>query len=131
MAAGELTFGLDGKRFAAGVLKLHRSELEPIGMSDVDLDLQQSDLGVRVPVKVVPGASRSRVLGILDGALKVAVAAPPEKGKANKALIKILAETFDLPKNRVSIEQGQSSHHKIVLLHGADADHVRNRLAPS
>ncbi len=99
-------------------------------MPDSHLDLQQSDLGVLVPVKVVPGASRSRVVGILDGALKVAVAAPPEKGKANKALIKILAEIFDLPKNRVSIEHGQSSHHKIVLLHGADADHVRDRLAP-
>ena len=100
-------------------------------MSDAHLDLQQSDLGVLVPVKVVPGASRSRVVGILDGALKVAVAAPPEKGKANKALIKILAETFNLPKNRVSIEQGQSSHHKIVLLHGADAGQVRALLAPS
>ena len=99
-------------------------------MSDAHLDLQQSDLGVLVPVKVVPGASRSRVVGILDGALKVAVAAPPEKGKANKALIKILADTFDLPKNRVSIEQGQSAQHKIVLLHGANADHVRDRLAP-
>ncbi len=100
-------------------------------MSDAHLDLQQSDLGVLMPVKVVPGASRSRVVGILDGALKVAVAAPPEKGKANKALIKILAETFELPKNRVSIEQGQSSHHKIVLLHGADAGQVRALLAPS
>ncbi|MCH8912896.1 MAG: DUF167 domain-containing protein, partial [Planctomycetes bacterium] len=48
-----------------------------------------------------------------------------------KALIKILAETFNLPKNRVSIEQGQSSHYKIVLLHGADVDQVRDRLAPS
>ncbi len=100
-------------------------------MSDVHLDLQQSDVGVLVPVKVVPGASRSRVVGILDGALKVAEAAPPEKGRANKALIKILADVFDLPKNRVSIEQGQSSHHKIVLLHGADLDQVRDRLAPS
>ncbi len=99
-------------------------------MSDAHIDLQQSELGVLVPVKVVPGASRSRVVGTLDGALKVAVAAPPEKGKANKALIKILAETFDLPKNRVSIEQGKSSHHKIVLLHGAVAGQVRALLAP-
>ncbi len=112
------------------IVAVARSAREHIGMSDAHLDLQQSDLGVRVPVKVVAGASRSRVVGIFDGALKVAVAAPPEKGKANKALIKILAETFDLPKNRVSIEQGQSSHHKIVLLHGADADHVRDRLVP-
>ncbi len=100
-------------------------------MPNAHLDLKQSDRGVLLPVKVVPGASRSRVIGILDGALKVAVAAPPEKGKANKALIKILAETFDLPKNRVSIEQGQTSHHKIVLLHGADADRVRDRLPRS
>ena len=100
-------------------------------MSDAHLDLRQSDLGVLLPVKVVPGASRSRVVGILDGALKVAVAAPPEKGKANKALIKILAESLNLPKNRVSIEHGQSSHHKIVLLHGADVDHIRDRLARS
>ncbi len=100
-------------------------------MSDAHLDLQQSDIGVLLPVKVVPGASRGRVVGILDGALKVAVVAPPKKGKANKALIKILAESLNLPKNRVSIEQGRSSHHKIVLLHGADVDHIRDRLALS
>ena len=45
-------------------------------------------------MKVVPGASRTRLAGQLGDALKVAVAAPPEAGKANAALIELLAQVF-------------------------------------
>ncbi|MGB9626422.1 MAG: DUF167 domain-containing protein, partial [Phycisphaerae bacterium] len=46
--------------------------------------------GVEVAVKVVPGSSRDRIMGVLGDALKIAVAAPPEKGKANQAVIEVL-----------------------------------------
>ncbi len=93
-------------------------------MSRPALNLQQADRGVLLPVKVVPGASRSKVASLLDGALKIAIAAPPEKGKANKALIKLLAELLNIPKNRISVEQGRSSPHKLVLLKGLRREKV-------
>ena len=96
-----------------------------------DLELTPTEGGTTLRLRVRAGAQRTTLLGIHAGALKLSVTTAPEKGKANKALIEILAESLNLPRNRVSIEQGQSSHHKIVLLQGANVDHVRDRLALS
>ena len=52
--------------------------------------------GVRMAVKVVPGASRDRIVGKLGDALKVAVSKPPEAGAANKAVIALLARSLDV-----------------------------------
>ncbi len=87
-------------------------------MSRSQPDLQQTQLGVILRVKVVPGATRSRVVGVLDGALKVAVSAPAEKGKANKALIKLLADVVGVPRNRITVQQGHTSPHKLLLFEG-------------
>lgn len=48
--------------------------------------------GIEIKLKVVPGASRSQIVGILGDRLKVKVAAPPEDGKANRAVVELLAE---------------------------------------
>ena len=87
-------------------------------MTPSKLRLVKDERGLLLPVKVVPGASRTRLVGFLDGALKVAVAAPPEKGKANKALVKFFAEVLDIPWARISIEHGHSSARKTLLLAG-------------
>lgn len=71
-----------------------------------------------LPVKAVPNASRSRIVGLWDGHLKIAVAAPPEKGKANNAIARLLAETFAIPKNRVTLESKPASPRKIFRIHG-------------
>ncbi len=65
-----------------------------------------------VKVKVVPGASRDQVVGQLGDALKVRVAAPPEDGKANKAVIRLLAGHFGVDRKRVRIVSGLTSHVK-------------------
>ena len=62
--------------------------------------LTQQGNDVLLPVKAVPNASRSRLMGEWNEHLKIAVASPPEKGKANKAIIELLARTLGLPKNR-------------------------------
>ena len=85
--------------------------------------------GVDIEVKVVPGSSRTALAGEHDGRLRLNVAAPPEKGKANKALIKFLAETLALRKNDITIVRGGTSSIKRLHLRGISAGELRERLS--
>lgn len=73
----------------------------------------------KISVYITPNAKKSEVIGeIVDlfggKTLKVKVAAPPLEGKANKELINILSEYFDVPKSKISIIVGEKSRNKIV-----------------
>jgi len=83
---------------------------------------------VLLPIKVVPNASRDRVMGELDGALKVSVAAPPEKGSANKAVCQLIAKKLGVRKKQVSVETGQTSPHKTIRIADIKIDQVRDSL---
>jgi len=81
--------------------------------------------GVRVTVRLTPKAARNRIEGVADTAdgslvLKVSVTAVPEKGKANAALLKLLAEALRVPKSSLSIVAGATDRRKVVLVGGAD-----------
>ena len=70
-------------------------------------------------IKVTPRASSNAVVGWLDEqreVLLVKVTAPAEGGKANAAVIKLLAEEFGIPKSAISIKSGHTSRHKLVSL---------------
>ena len=67
-------------------------------------------------VKVVPGASRTLIAGVRDGALLVRVAAPPEKGRANAELLGCLASSLGLPKSSIELVSGALSRRKRVSL---------------
>ncbi|MDO9181373.1 MAG: DUF167 domain-containing protein [Bacteriovorax sp.] len=68
-------------------------------------------------IKVRPGAAKSEVKEILeDETIKIAISAPPEKGKANEELIRFLAKTFDVNKNNVKIISGKSEKVKLVKI---------------
>jgi uncharacterized protein (TIGR00251 family) len=82
-------------------------------------------------VKVVPGASRSGIVGWLGEALKIRVTAPPERGKANAAVAEILAGALGIARRNVRVTRGKTSPRKIVEIDGLSADEVRARLAPS
>lgn len=84
--------------------------------------------GVEIPVKVVPGASRDRIVGVLGDALKVQVAAPPEKGKANKAVLKLLARHLGVAPKQIAVVRGQTTPHKLVLIRGVSVDTLRTQL---
>lgn len=71
-------------------------------------------------VKAVPGASRDAIAGPLGDRLKIRIAAPPEGGQANIALIKLLARTLGLNRTRVQISSGQGSPEKTIRLEGID-----------
>ena len=89
------------------------------------IELIERPDGVDLSVKVVPGASRTRIVGALGNALKVAVAAAPEAGKANTQVVKLLAERFGLRQRDVRIVAGRSRPLKRVRLLGLTAQRVR------
>ena len=82
--------------------------------------------GVRVHIRLQPRARRERIEGIVaeaDGrvALKVAVTAPPEDGKANAALLALLGKSWRLPKSSFEIVGGATDRRKTLLLRGDPA----------
>ncbi len=80
-------------------------------------------------VKVVPASSRDRLLGTLGESLKVAVSAPPEKGAANKALLKLLAKRLKLRPAGIRILSGTTRPRKQILILSVNAQQLRGRLS--
>jgi len=69
---------------------------------------------MRIYAKVTPRAGRNEVIKISEGEYRVRVTAPPEKGKANEAVIKLLTGYFKVPKSSISIVGGKSTRVKII-----------------
>ena len=88
------------------------------------IHLEPHPYGIILPVRAQPGARRSGIVGIQDGALKVAVAQAPEKGKANNAVAAVLAEELKLKKISVELASGETSRRKRFLLRGVNAEDV-------
>ena len=77
----------------------------------------------RLNMKVVPGSSRNQIVGWLGDALKIKVTAPPEKGKANEAVIGLLAAALGIDASE--IENSHSSPSKIIAINGLDDETIR------
>lgn len=98
--------------------------------SDVDrIEISDVAGGVEFPLKVVPNASRTRVAGVLGGALKIAVSAPPEGGRANAQVIKLLAELFGRRRAEVEIRGGAARPAKRIFVAGLRAADIRRMVA--
>ena len=76
--------------------------------------VRQAESGVTFIVRVQPKASRNQVDGFSAHRLRLRVTAPPQDGKANVAVISLLAETLGLPKSRLRIIRGHGSREKVV-----------------
>lgn len=79
-------------------------------------------------VKVVPGASRSRIDGPHGDRLKVRIAAPPEKGRANRELAAVVAASLGLRRTDVTVVRGFAAALKTVRVTGLDAEAAAARL---
>jgi uncharacterized protein (TIGR00251 family) len=82
----------------------------------------------RLRLRVSPGAARTGVIGRYGQAWKVRVAAPAERGRANDAVVRLLAETLSVPRDAVKLVSGQSARDKIVELTGIDGSQAERRL---
>ncbi len=77
-------------------------------------------------VKVIPRSAKSEIVGVLDdGTLKVKIAAPPERGKANEALIALLADKYGVPRTEVKILSGHGTARKLVRIASLDQNSSR------
>jgi uncharacterized protein len=94
-----------------------------------ELKIEEIGGSVRFFAKIVPGSSKTALCGILDGMLKVKVAAAPEKGKANKCLVEFLAKQLGIKKNDVAVCSGQTSPVKQLQICGVSIADVEKLLA--
>lgn len=79
-------------------------------------------------IRVTPGASRERVLGMLGDTLRLAVTAPPEDGRANDAVCRFVAKLLDRPRGHVNVIRGATSREKTVRIEGLTAVDLRRWL---
>lgn len=85
-------------------------------------------MAIRVALKVVPGSTREGIAGWLGDALKVRVRAPAEAGRANAAVVRVVAEALGLPAGAVRITSGASSPKKTLEIDGLDLETLRARV---
>ena len=83
---------------------------------------------VEVEVRVQPRSSRDRIGGFHDGVLRVYVGAPPERGKANARLSRLLAKTLGVARQRVLLVRGETSRTKRLRIIGVDECEFRERM---
>ncbi len=85
--------------------------------------------GTKLRVRVIPGSSTPGVVGRYGDAWKIRVREPPERGRANEAVVELLAGTLAVPKSDVRLVAGHGTRDKLVELTGLSADETDRRLA--
>ena len=84
---------------------------------------------MKIKLKVVPSSSRDSIESWMGEQLKIKVKAPPEKGKANKAVIKRLEKTLELDKGSIEITSGATSSSKTIEINYEDSNRIGTKLA--
>lgn len=92
------------------------------------INLEAHPDGVILPVQAQPRARKNGLTGSHDGALKVAVTQAPEKGKANAAIVKVLADGLDLKKSQLELLSGETSTRKKFLIRDITLAEAATRL---
>lgn len=82
----------------------------------------------RIELTVSPGAARSELVGRHGDGWRARVAAPPERGRANRALVELLAEALGVPRDTVTVVAGKTARRKVVEVDGLDAAEIDRRL---
>jgi uncharacterized protein (TIGR00251 family) len=82
----------------------------------------------RLRLRVSPGATRAGVVGRHGEGWKIRVAAAPEGGRANEAVMRLLADTLSVPRDAVTLVSGHSGRDKIVELAGLGPAQIERRL---
>jgi uncharacterized protein (TIGR00251 family) len=85
--------------------------------------------GCVLPVRAQPGARRNGVQGEQNGALKVAVTAPPEDGRANTALVEVLRDALGVKRSQIELLSGQTSREKKFLIRGVKKAELERLIA--
>lgn len=79
-------------------------------------------------VRVTPRAAQDKIAGWEGDVLRVRVTAPPVEGRANDALLRLLARALDVPTSRLRLVRGHRQRNKVVAVEGLSEEEVRARL---
>ena len=82
----------------------------------------------KLRLKIIPKAAREGLVGWIGDSLKIRVKAAPERGRANSAVIALLAATLGIPRERIALVAGASKAHKVVEIRGVSQADLRMRL---
>ena len=85
-------------------------------------------MSLTLKLKVVPSSSKDSIEGWLDDRLKIKVMAPPENGKANKAVLRLLQKSLSLDKASITLASGSASRHKTVVIESDDRAIILERI---
>ena len=93
--------------------------------------IEATATGITIKIYVAPRSSFNKVVGLHNGAIKVALTAAPVEGAANKALVDFLARVLGVSKGTVRIVSGEASRHKSVAVAGVDVRSALKKLVLS
>lgn len=86
---------------------------------------------MNLDIRVQPRANRNSVEIGADGTVRVRVTAPPDRGKANDAVVKLLADRLRVSKSAIRIIRGHTSRNKVIQVNGLDRDDTISRIRAS
>lgn len=92
------------------------------------LDIKEHNNAVTIKIKVQPRASKNQICGVMEGALKIKLSAPPVDGEANKALQEFLAKLFKVAKSQVEIVSGLTGRNKTVRINNINIEQAEKIL---
>lgn len=95
-----------------------------------ELEIKKHEQGVLIPVKAQAGARKNEFRGVQNGRLKVAVTQVAEKGKANKAIAKLLSKGLNVSPSQVTLLSGETHSNKQFLITGESVESLSERLEP-
>ncbi|QDV52813.1 DUF167 domain-containing protein [Gimesia fumaroli] len=93
-----------------------------------DLQLEFDGTAVLLPVRAQPKSSKNRIDGIHDGRLKVCVTQAPEKGKANKALLKVIKDGLNLRRSQIELHKGETAGLKVFRITEITPDELHQKI---
>ena len=89
------------------------------------INVTENDGSISFVIRVIPRASKSEIVGEVDGSLKVRISAPPVDGAANDEVVRLLAKAFGVAKSNVSIVVGETSKTKRIRVAGATPERLQ------
>lgn len=92
------------------------------------IEISDHAQGLVLPVRAQPNAKRAGAQGERNGALKVAVTAPPEDGRANEAIVEVLRGLLGVKRSEITLLSGQTSRDKKFLVRGLTREELLERL---
>jgi len=94
-----------------------------------DCILKENPEGITLRIRIQPGASRDQIVGVVEGALRLRISAPPVEGAANKQCVKFLAKKLHIAKSKITLLKGKHAREKILRMDGVSAADLETLLS--